>query len=557
MRVLWLCNTMLPMIARQLGLEGSNKEGWVSGMADTVLADQSGNGIALSVAFPMQSVRQRGNGSRTGMKILQKEGRASEGSGITDKKLEAGKAGAGELGQDGAGAGELGQGGTGAEEFGKGGAAAGKPAYGGLCIGKVTSGESSLDFYGFPEDVKNPDRYDKELERIMTDIVDMVQPDIVHCFGTEYPHTLAMCRIFPNKTRLLVGLQGLCTLYAEAYYADLPEEAVGSLTFRDWLKRDSIRQQKEKFICRGRMEREAVSLTGNVTGRTEWDRTGAQTWHSDVRYHFMNESLRKEFYGPVWEEEKCIPRSIFLSQGDYPLKGLHYMLLALPDILASYPDTRVYVAGNSLVEYGTLKQKLKISAYGKYLRRLIAQNHLEGKVVFLGKLDAAAMRDRYLKSSLFVCCSALENSPNSLGEAMLLGMPCVSGDVGGIASIFTDGEDGILYEGFRTEESRDKGCGAGQCCEADRADTVCGAGGARAEGRDGLKGGGKPEDVQTEENGSRLETVAGNLAAAVLEMWGDPRKMREYCRNARAHALRTHDREKNYRRLVEIYEEIL
>ena len=455
MKVLWLCNTMLPMIARQLGLEGSNKEGWVSGMADTVLADRSGNGIALSVAFPMQSVRQ--------------------GS-----------------------------------------------AYGGLCIGKVTVGEASLDFYGFPEDVRNPDRYDKELEQIMTDIVNIVQPDIVHCFGTEYPHTLAMCRIFPDKTRLLVGLQGLCTLYAEAYYADLPEAVVDSLTFRDWLKRDSIRQQKEKFTCRGRMEREAVSLAGNVTGRTAWDRTGAQTWHPDVRYHFMNESLRKEFYGPVWEEEKCVPRSIFLSQGDYPLKGLHYMLLALPDILAAYPDAKVYVAGNSLVEYGTLKQKLKISAYGRYLRRLIARNHLEDKVVFLGKLDAAAMRDRYLESSLFVCCSALENSPNSLGEAMLLGMPCVSGDVGGVASIFTDGEDGILYEGFRTEAGRERDCGAGQGCKADR-----------------------------------LETVAGNLATAVLRMWEDPLKMREYCRNARAHALRTHDREKNYRRLVEIYEEIL
>lgn len=70
----------------------------------------------------------------------------------------------------------------------------------------------------------------------------------------------------------------------------------------------------------------------------------------------------------------------------------------------------------------------------------------------MGKLTAGQMRDRYLASSLYVCCSALENSPNSLGEAMLLGMPCVSADVGGIPSMFTDGVDGILYRGFSERE---------------------------------------------------------------------------------------------------------
>ena len=37
MRVLWLCNIMLPMIAEQLHIEASNKEGWLSGLADMML----------------------------------------------------------------------------------------------------------------------------------------------------------------------------------------------------------------------------------------------------------------------------------------------------------------------------------------------------------------------------------------------------------------------------------------------------------------------------------------------------------------------------------------
>lgn len=462
MRVLWLCNIMLPVIAGQLGMEASNKEGWLSGLADIVLAGREKNGIELSVAFPIG-----------GESLPQKDG---EGS---------------------------------------------------ILRGCVTRGGATLTYYGFPEDTRNPEKYDEGLEPILKKIVDMVRPDVVHCFGTEYPHTLAMCRAVPEKRKLLLGLQGLCTLYAQAYFADLPEEVINSVTLRDWLKKDSIRQQKEKFVLRGKMEREAIALAGNVTGRTQWDRKSAEAWNPKARYHKMNETLRPGFYGPVWQEEKCIPHSIFLSQGDYPLKGLHYMLLALPRILTEYPDTKVYVAGNSLVGYRTWKEKLKISAYGQYLRSLLKSGGLEDRVVFLGRLDEAQMLDRYLKSSLFVCPSALENSPNSLGEAMLLGMPCVSADVGGISSIFTGGEDGLLYEGHAS------------------------AGERGSEGNTGA------EDAVEVQGSRRLEEISRCLAEAVIRMWDNPEERKRYCVNARKHALNTHNREENNRRLVEIYEDIL
>ncbi|MBR1930216.1 MAG: glycosyltransferase family 4 protein [Lachnospiraceae bacterium] len=438
MNVLWLCNFMLPMVAERLGLEATNKEGWISGLASVLLERQKGNAIRLAVAFPVEQER---DGYREELK----------------------------LGEQG-----------------------------------------TVECFGFYEDTAHPERYDVGLEARLQKILEAAKPDVIHCFGTEYPHTLALCRAYSRKERILIGIQGLCAVYADAYFANLPDRVIRSATLRDSLRKDTLQMQQEKFVQRGRMEIEAVRLAGNVTGRTHWDRHYTQEWNPQAEYYEMNETLRKDFYDEAWKEENCVPHSIFLSQGDYPIKGLHYMLLALPDILKRYPDTKVYVAGNSVVKTGTLKDRIKVSAYGKYLQELLQRYALWDKVCFLGKLKSDEMKKQYLRSHLFVCCSTIENSPNSLGEAMLLGMPCVSALVGGISTIFQDGEDGIGYEGYD----------AGRPGEADSAE------------------------------------IAQRLSEAVLKMWDDELARKQYCEHARGHAKRTHDREANYRKLLEIYTSI-
>ena len=441
MRVLWLCNIMLPMIAEQLNMEASNKEGWLSGLASTVLDKRSENQIELAVAFPIMGELPGG------------ERHVCDGSVMYS--------------------------------------------------GKTDVNAGSLTWFGFAEDVANPHVYSAQLEAQMDDIIHKFRPDVVHCFGTEYPHTLAMCRAFPYKNRILVGIQGLCSFIADAYFAHLPKYVVNSRTLRDVLRKDSLFEQCNKFALRGENEGESVSLAGNITGRTAWDKKHTGDWNPDGEYFAMNETLRSNFYEGRWQEQHCEPHSIFVSQGDYPLKGLHYLLLALPAIRKIYPDVKVYVAGDSIIGDGGLKKRLKISGYGKYLRSLLHENGLQDCVTFTGRLSAAQMKERYLRSHLFVCCSSLENSPNSLGEAMLLGMPCISSNVGGVSSIFTGGEDGILYS-----------------------------------------------------PAGNLEETAERLASAVCEMWSDPAKMEVYCANAARHARVTHDPERNYHRLTEIYETI-
>ncbi len=41
--------------------------------------------------------------------------------------------------------------------------------------------------------------------------------------------------------------------------------------------------------------------------------------------------------------------------------------------------------------------------------------------------------------------SHIENSPNALCEAMLVGTPCIAAFVGGVPSLVRHGEEGLLY----------------------------------------------------------------------------------------------------------------
>ena len=53
MKVLWLCNIMLPFIARSLGQKIIVKEGWLSGLADKIIEIRDENKITFDFSFAL------------------------------------------------------------------------------------------------------------------------------------------------------------------------------------------------------------------------------------------------------------------------------------------------------------------------------------------------------------------------------------------------------------------------------------------------------------------------------------------------------------------------
>ena len=53
--------------------------------------------------------------------------------------------------------------------------------------------------------------------------------------------------------------------------------------------------------------------------------------------------------------------------------------------------------------------------------------------------------EQLLKCNIFICPSSIENSPNSLAEAQILGVPSIASFVGGIPDMIEDKKTGLLY----------------------------------------------------------------------------------------------------------------
>ena len=246
------------------------------------------------------------------------------------------------------------------------------------------------------------------------------------------------------------------------------------------------------------MEIEALQKVRHVIGRTQWDKACTWNFHPEVKYHFCNETLRQPFYEGQWHYDTCKKYRIFASSCAYPIKGFHRLLEAFAEVVKQYPDATLAVPGRSFLSENW-KERLHLGSYEIYLRNLVRQHNLAGRISFLGDLSAEQMREAFLEANVFVMPSSIENSSNSLGEAMLLGMPCVASNVGGTKELMADGREGYLYQ----------------------------------------------------------STAPYLLAYHIQQIFAMEKQAEMLGQAARSHAMRTHDPETNLKTLLEIYQSLL
>lgn len=110
--------------------------------------------------------------------------------------------------------------------------------------------------------------------------------------------------------------------------------------------------------------------------------------------------------------------------------GVDTVLNAFAMLKQQYPEARLTVAGSG-PEEGALKEQ--VSKLG-----------IEAEVTFTGRLDPEQIAQLYKDADLLLNASTVDNSPNSLIEALASGVPVVSSNVGGIPDLVCDGESALL-----------------------------------------------------------------------------------------------------------------
>lgn len=280
----------------------------------------------------------------------------------------------------------------------------------------------------------------------MKSIIEFVKPDILHIFGSENAYALAAFNVFDNPRRTIIHIQGLVSVIAKSYEAGLPQRVI-RMVVPSTIVRGTIYRQKKMMMLRGINEIELLRRSENVMGRTEWDRAHCTDINCSINYYFCNEILRKSFYiANAWNYNDCVKHTIFMSQGSYPLKGLHVAIEALKIIKRHFPDVMLNVAGNNPVKENSFKGMVSRSSYGVYIRSLIKEYSLEENIRFIGSLDEEGIVGALQETNAYLMSSYMENSPNSLAEAMILGVPCVASDVGGVSSMMKCDKEGYIYQ---------------------------------------------------------------------------------------------------------------
>lgn len=260
-------------------------------------------------------------------------------------------------------------------------------------------------------------------------IVNECDPDIIHIFGTEQNFGLIIPHI--NKP-VVIHLQGILKPYLNALLP--PRFSKLDFFFQNGFNPFNLLLNYYRYKSwESRSDRE-VNILKNckyIMGRTEWDRNMSRLLAPNSQYFYCSEILRSIFYkDDRWKRNAKSKKTIVSTLSSPLYKGADLILNTakiLKEILGL--DFEWIVFGVNDVKY--IEKKLKIKAK-------------DVNVNFYGVVNSENLKINLLECDVFVHPSYIDNSPNSVCEAQILGVPVIACNVGGLSTIINHNETGLL-----------------------------------------------------------------------------------------------------------------
>ncbi|WP_405247877.1 glycosyltransferase [Cellulophaga sp. Asnod2-G02] len=268
-------------------------------------------------------------------------------------------------------------------------------------------------------------------------VIDNFKPDVIQVFGTE---GIFSCIQKYTKTPVLVHLQGLLNPYYNTYYPI--NQSKWNFIFDINYLTNNILGKGPSFTAK-RFHKMAIREAENfkhlrfVSGRTNWDSLVTTICNPKIKYFHVEEVLRPIFYEKkLLSEKKKTDKTIQIVSTISPTiyKGID-VILKTAQLLKTQKNIQF-----TWKIIGLEAQ----NKFVKHFEKNLGIFHDEVNVKFVGIKKSENFVNELTSSDIYIHPSYIDNSPNSVCEAQILGLPVIACNVGGLSTIIDHEKTGIL-----------------------------------------------------------------------------------------------------------------
>lgn len=262
----------------------------------------------------------------------------------------------------------------------------------------------------------------RELQRVKQ-VVENFVPDIIHVFGSEHMHGLVSTL---TSVPVVIHIQGIMNAYEKLW---LPQNLSWWLyyffDYHSFFDRLNLKVQ----VLR---EKRIFANCKYFMGRTHWDKSCCELLAPNAEYFYCSEMLRPTIYysKKLWTQHQahCKKIATLISKPIY--KGSDIVLRT----------------AKTLIENGFVDFEWIVYGVDNFdiTEKITGLKSIDCNVKAGGIVNPDQLVESLTSADVYVHPSYIENSPNSVCEAQVLGVPVISLNVGGVSTLLDDGKAGIL-----------------------------------------------------------------------------------------------------------------
>ena len=245
----------------------------------------------------------------------------------------------------------------------------------------------------------NPN-YDRPLINKLLEVIENVQPDIIHIHGSEENFGLVQDK---TKQQVIISIQGLLNPVLEKYFSGIPMSC--AVKYESLISKILLDSYKNQFILFSKWALREKSILKNakyIIGRTNWDRRISRILAPKSKYYIGNEIMRDSFYNNHWDKltyNKKIKVVTTMSGGLF--KGIESVLKTATILTAYKFDFEWIIIGQS-----------ETDNYPQMIKRWLKQEYIENGIFLCGRKNEFEVVKILSESDIYCQVSHIENSPD-------------------------------------------------------------------------------------------------------------------------------------------------